>query len=178
MGTAAWFVVFASGCLDEAPVPVQPGGPFTSVAGVQETLRLTRQAAAPPATVLVALELSEAALGGFLGLELAVDVYSAESVPGQGLRAQWLGEPTGEPVMGDFGGDLAAVWSAQLPLSTRPCSSAPCLVRLQIAPQGEWASELSFPIEYDVVARLDYQRADAAHVPSEQLLQLSVEVQP
>lgn len=174
---AAALVVLATGCPDTVDsVPVQPGGPFTRVAAVQETLRLTRQAGAPPATVLAELELSEVALAGFLQLEVMVDVYSGESVPGQGLRAQWLGEPLTEPVAGDFEGELAAAWSAELLVTSRPCSGLPCVMSLEIVPQGTWDGPLSFPIEYEVLARLDFERADPAYAPDE--MALSVEAQP
>jgi len=101
-----------------------------------------------------------------------VNVHSGESLEGQGLRAQWLGEPGGEPMRADFGGEWSTAWSENLYVWSNPCAAAPCVLNLELAPEGEWRSELSFDIEYDVIALLELQGADYSGVDTAMKLRL------
>jgi hypothetical protein len=153
---------------DEVPID-----PVRTVTGYQK-LRTTRQAGSAPATVQAAFELNDAAVAGLQWLDVSINVYSGESLDGQGLRAQWLGGPGGEPVHASFAGELSTTWSAGFAVASSFCAAGPCELRLELAPEGEWRSELSFPLEYEVYATLDLQgpsRFDAS-------MQLTLEERP
>jgi hypothetical protein len=137
---------------------------------------MTRKAGAAPANVHATVELSDVAVARFSSLALKVNVYSGESLDAQGLRAQWLGEPGGEPVRANFSGEWSATWSADLYVASAPCTAGPCTLNLELAPEGQWNSELSFAMEYDVVALLELQGNYYPQLDS--ALELSLEAQP
>jgi hypothetical protein len=170
---APTFILLAS-CSDEAQWDWE--SQQTARSATSKRLQTTRQAGAPPATVHARLELSELAVQRFVALALMVNVYSGESLDGQQLRAQWLGEPRAEPVLASFGGEWSTEWFTRLHLWAAPCAAAPCALELELAPEGDWSSELSFDLQYDVIALLELQPVDPRLLDSAQ--QLTLEVSP
>jgi hypothetical protein len=181
---APCLLLLCPGCIPDHSEWEPNGGqrePAERVTGAYEELQTTREAAAAPLPVYARVALSEFAVTRFQRLELAVDVYSAESIAGQGLRAEWLGEPGGEPVRASFGGVLAATWSAELAVNSNPCLTLPCVLSLKLAPEGEWQNELSFDMDYVVRASLElrvagYEYYDYAALDS--AVQITLEQSP
>jgi len=153
--TAPCLLLLCTGCSDEAQWDSDTSSRDTAPTVTRfQQLRTTREAGALPPSVYASLELSDAAVTRFLSLGLTVSVYSGESLDGEGLRAQWLGAPGGDPVRANFGGEWSAMWSAYFSLDSNPCAAAPCVLNLELTPEGEWSSELGFPMEYEVIAGL------------------------
>jgi hypothetical protein len=177
MRSALWaapaFLLIFTGCPDEAQWDSEPETARTTAS---EHFQTTRKAGAPPAIVHASVELSELAATRFLALVLMVQVYSGESLDGQGLRAQWLGEPGGEPVRASFGGAWSTEWSTNMYVWSNPCAAAPCVLDLELAPEGEWSGELSFDMEYDVIALLELQPTDYTLLDG--AMQLTLEARP
>ena len=178
MSLAFWVTPFLlllfTGCEDlwsEDESPAKFGRTLT----LEEQLRTIRRAGAPPATVRGTFELSDAAVAGFRGLDVFIDVYSAESLDGERLRAQWLDEPGGVVVQGPFAGGLSTIWSATLYKDSNPYAAAPRVLNLEVAPEGDWRSELEFPMEYEVYVMLPRQ---AGAVASDDDLKLTWEESP
>lgn len=94
--------------------------------GSSDELDVLREAGKPPPTVYARIEFSDYAVPRFRSLDVIVDVYSAESVEGQGLRAEWLQDFDVEPVRANFGGEFSATWSGSLSLASSPCTGLPC----------------------------------------------------
>ena len=125
--------------------------------GAAERLETRREPGAAPATVYGHLQLSDCARERFDLLEESVTVSRAKSFQGEGLRAQWIGEPGGLPITGHFEDALSTTWSADL--SPQPCSQ-PCVLSFELAPadQGNDVRSLgteSLTYEYELRAWLE-----------------------
>jgi len=180
MGSALWaapgFLLLFTGCPDDAHWDSDPSQTGSVWASASQQLQTIRRAGAVPPTVYVSVELSARAVRRFRGLNLMLEVYSGESLEGQGMRAQWLGEPGGGPSHGKFGGEWSARWSEGLYLASSPCAAAPCVLNLELAPEGDWHSELGFAMDYDVVAVLELEGADSSRPDS--VMDLTLEASP
>jgi hypothetical protein len=180
MRSALWaapgFLLLFTGCPDDAQWGSDPSERDSVTTGTGDQLQAIRKAGALAPTVYVSVELSALAVRRFRGLDLMLYVYSSESLEGQGLRAQWLGEPGGGPVHGDFGGEWSASWSDGFYVASNPCAAAPCVLSLELAPEGDWHSELSFAVEYDVVAVLELEGADSSRLDS--VMDVTLEASP
>jgi hypothetical protein len=156
---------------------VERGPLMVPIVPYQE-LRITREAGAPPPTLYAQVALSDFAVARFYQLLLTLHVYSAESIEGQGLRAEWLGDFGGEPVRASFGGALSATWSAELPVTSNPCAEVPCALTLKLAPEGDWSNELSFVMQYEVQAELELTPGGYEHGALASALQLTLQENP
>ena len=148
----------------------------TSVTEAWQTLAITREPETPPPLSRAHVMLSEFALEHFVELELAVSVTSGQSLEQQGLLAYWLGDLESAPVRTSFEGVLSNTLHSQLLLDTAPCAAVPCSFTLELMPRGEWASDVSFPIEYQVAATLELEWRDRLALDSD--LSLSLELVP
>ena len=124
------------------------------LASTREVLRVTREPATPPPLVHMEVELSEQAVEYFVGLGLRLVVSSGQGLERQGLVLAWLGDEGAEPVRASFDGPLSSRLTSDLALPSMPCAAVPCRFTLELVPQGDWASDVSFPLEYLVEAEI------------------------
>ena len=148
----------------------------TSVATASQNLAITREPETPPPLGHAHVELSEFAVEHFVELELSVYVTSGQGLERQGLLAYWLGDVEAQPVRESFGGTLANSLVSHQVLTTVPCSTVPCRLTLELMPRGEWASDVSFPIQYEITATLELERRERLALDSD--LTLSLELAP
>jgi len=124
--------------------------------GAVQHLETTREPGASPPTVYGQLELSAYAVERFESLEARVTVSRAQPFQGEGVRALWLGGPSGLPILGHYEDELSTIWSADL--ASDPCSQLRCILSFEITPAGQGQSAPSFDtesIEYELRAWLE-----------------------
>lgn len=119
-----------------------------------------RELGMSPPLIRAHVELSEFAITHFQELELQVDLVSGQGLERQGLVARWLDDIADESVRAPFGGPLSNTLELSSVLRAVPCDAVPCRVTLELLPDGEWSSDVSFPIRYEVSAELALERRD------------------
>jgi hypothetical protein len=105
-----------------------------------------------------------------------VSLESGQGLERQGLLAQWLDDIADESVRARFGGPLSNRLELSSVLSAVPCDAVPCRITLELLPDGEWSSDVSFPIRYEVSAALALERRDRLTLEGD--LELVLELVP
>lgn len=149
--------------------------PTDTLTAPSEQLAVTREPEAPAPLVLAHVDLSAFAADHLVELELVVQLTSGQSLERQGAVLEWQGDATAETARADFGGPLANTLSARSLLHEARCSEA-CRVTLAITPRGEWASDVAYPLRYDVGATLELEYRERLALPSD--FDLSLELSP
>jgi hypothetical protein len=162
--------VLLSGCLGG-----EDSGGTWSLASASEVLSVTREPATPPPLVHVELELSEHAIEYFVALGLRLVVSSGQGLEGQGMLLAWSGDEGGEPARASFDGPLSSRLTSHLALTSVPCAAVPCRLTLELLPRGDWASDVSFAVEYLVDAELRIEQGRNAQSTD---VHLSLELVP
>lgn len=148
----------------------------STFADAHEALAVTKEPTAPAPVVRAALELSPFAIEHFVELEVDVTVTSGQGLAGQGLLVRWLDGVEGGAVRADFEGPLSNALATRLVLGAPPCASGHCRADLELAARGDWASDVAFPMEYDISLVLELQRRE--RLPLDSDLELTLELVP
>lgn len=140
--TAA-LLVSATGCLGGGDDPqyelLEPRPGILGIGAVQQ-LEATRKPGAPPPTVHGHFALSEYAIERMQSFAARITVSGARRLPGEGFRADWLGESSASPIVGHFEGEPSSVWAADL--VPGGCVEPPCVLSFELGPAGGWNTAL------------------------------------